>query len=394
MPPRNAYLGCSGPLRPAFLWLIAWGTSPLAAQELPLQRDYPGLGPFSCPPAAEYAEPDPDARTQAGQLASDASQAVILGELLRAQDLLDRATQLDASSPDLAYSHARVYEELGQPENAMAEYCRALSLGAVDAGILDSQDRIDALYEIVQARIPAIARAAFSNGLDQADAGAYDNAVQSFSVAIDTVPDWAPAVYNRAVVLERLGRIQESLVDYRRYLDLMPNDIDPVVAMVTQHIGTLEGLTQLPTPSPGAALALGTVFPGMGQYYTGRGVGGTLVLGLAAAAAATGFVVKKVTVKCLTAVPSGQDCPSGQAYGESTDHPYLLPALGAAGAVTVIGAIEAFVRARGRREEVERAAEGAANANSTSEAAIRISGPSVTARGARIDVNLLALRFR
>lgn len=390
MPPRNAYRGCSGPLRAAFLWLIACGATPLAAQELPLQRDYPGLGPFSCPPPAEYAEPDRDSRTQAGQLASDASQAVILGELLRAQDLLDRATQLDPASPDLAYSHARVFEELGRPENAMAEYCRALSLGAVDAGILDSQERIDALYEIVQARIPTVARAAFSTGLTEADAGRYDDAIQSFSAAVDTVPDWAPAVYDRAVLLERVGRIQESLVDYRRYLDLMPNDIDPVVSLVTQHIGTLEGLTQQPTPSPGATLALGSVFPGMGQYYTGRGVGGTLVLGLAAAAVTTGFVLKKVTVQCLTTVPSGQDCPADKVYGKTTKKPYLLPALGTAGAVTVIGAIEAFVRARGRRHEAERAAGDVGR----TEAALRISGPKVTARGGRVDVSILALKFR
>ncbi len=390
MPPRNAYHGCTGPLRAAFLWLIAGGVAPLAAQELPLQRDYPGLGPFSCPPPAEYAEPDPDARTQAGQLASDASQAVILGELLRAQDLLDRATQLDPASPDLAYSHARVFEELGRPENAMAEYCRALSLGAVDAGILDSQDRIDALYEIVQARIPAIARAAFSNGLDQADAGAYDGAVASFSVAIDTVPDWAPAVYDRAVVYERMGSIQESLADYQRYLDLMPNDIDPVVGAGHAAHRHARRARQPADAEPGAgALALGDGLSGNGSVLHRAGCERhPRFSALAAAAVTTGFLCQEGdrSVPELGRRP-GKTVPRTRSSTRSTDHPYLLPALGAAGAVTVIGAIEAFVHARGRRKEAE-------GAQQETTAALRITGPSVASRGGRVDVNLLALRFR
>lgn len=79
------------------------------------------LGPFVCPAPAAYTQPSTDERAQAGQLASDAVQAVILGELLRAEELLGRAIALDPESTELAYQHARVLEDLQQSEGAMLE---------------------------------------------------------------------------------------------------------------------------------------------------------------------------------------------------------------------------------------------------------------------------------
>ncbi len=77
-----------------------------------------------------------------------------MGELLRAEELLVRATELDPASADLAYQRARVLEDLSLSDAAMGEYCRSLGLGAEAAGIEDAQARIDALYEVVRARIP------------------------------------------------------------------------------------------------------------------------------------------------------------------------------------------------------------------------------------------------
>jgi hypothetical protein len=213
----------------------------------------------------------------------------------------------------------------------------------------------------------------------------FDPAVASFTVAIDAAPDWSPPIFNRAVVLERLGRIPESLADYRRYLELTPNEIDPVVASVTERIGMLEGLVALPTPSPGAALALGIV-PGMGHYYTGRPLGGTVVLAIAGAALAAGALYKEVTVYCLT--PTNGSCPPGQDTGETSERPYLTAALVTAGAVGLAGAIEAFVRARGRRAEVEALRGPPIEARGP-----RVTGPHVATRRGRVDVALMGLRF-
>ena len=358
-----------------------------SAQELPLERSYPGTGPFECPAGPAPLAPSDDQRVRASQLMSDALEASILGDLEGARTLLDQATEADATSPEIAYRHARALEDLELRNEAILEYCRALALGATDVGIDDSRTRLDALYDIVRERITDRARNAFVSGLAQADAGFLDQAASSFSEAIDEVPDWAEAVYNRAVVLERLGRVQESLDDYRLYLQLTPSDIDPVVAAVTQRIGLLEGSVAAPTPSPGATLALGLV-PGMGQYYTGRGVTGTIVLGAVAGAVAAGVMYKKVTVRCFSVPTGGADCPPGDIVDETTERPYLVPAIGIAAGITLVGALEAFIKARGRRAEQAEAVEGFADAG------FRVTGPSLSARGDRVDLNVVGLRFR
>lgn len=393
MPPRNVHHGRSGLVRAAFLWVISGWSAPLAAQQLALERDYPGFGPFECPAPSAFAPPPPEDQAQAGQLASDAIQAVILGELLRAQELLARATELDPSSAELAYRHARVLEDLTAHQQAMLEYCRSLALGAEDNGILDGRGRMEAIYEIVRDQVTPPARAAFADGVTLADAGMYPQSVDAFSLALEESPTWGPALYNRAVVLEAMGRLGESLNDYRRYLEVTPTEIDPVVARVTERIGLLEGMVSVPTPSPGGALALGVVFPGMGHYYSGRGLTGTVVLAAAGAAVATGLMYREVTITCLDPLPGGT-CAPGAVTDEMTSRPYLIPAVGAAAAVTLVGAIEAFVRARRRRADAERTRVGSDAQASRGSNAPRVTGPSVGTRGGRVEISLLGLSFR
>jgi hypothetical protein len=148
----------------------------------------------------------------------------------------------------------------------------------------------------------------------------------------------------------------------------------------------LEGLVSLPTPSPGGALALGVV-PGMGQYYTGRPLIGTVVLSLAAGAVAAGALYKEVTVHCLT--PSAGSCAPDQVIDETSKRPYLWAAIGAAGVITAAGAIEAFVRARRTRSEVDAARQPVSEARG-----LTFEGPSVSARRGRVDLALLVMRFR
>jgi len=334
-------------------------------------------------------QPSDDQRVRATQLTSDALEASILGDLEGARQLLQQAAESDPTSPEVAYRHGRALEDVEMREAAITEYCRALALGAVDVGIADARDRIDALYEIVRARITDRARNAFVAGLGQADAALYEEAVTSFTVALEEVPDWAEAVYNRAIVLEQLGRVQESLRDYRQYVTLSPTEIDPVVAAVVERIGMLEGTVAAPTPSPGATLAVGVV-PGMGHYYSGRTMTGTVVLGLALGTVAAGYAYKEVTATCLYAPTAGGDCPPpNEVLYETTERPYLMPAIGVAAAITIAGAVEAYIRARGRRAERDEAIR-----NLTGGEEVRLTGPSVSARGSRVDVSFLQLRFR
>ena len=148
--PRRFGLGLS-----AFLSMFACGITPAAGQELPLQRDYPGSGPYVCPAPIAPVEPSSEERARAGQLASDANQAMILGDLERAEVLLGQAADLDPSSADFAYRRARVLEDVGQIDNAMLEFCRTLSLDVESIGVTDTQFRIDALYATVRMELAA-----------------------------------------------------------------------------------------------------------------------------------------------------------------------------------------------------------------------------------------------
>lgn len=387
MPPRFAQLGRSGLLQGVVLTVLATSASSLSGQEEPqLLRDYPREGPYYCAEPVTPAQPTADQRARAEQLASDALQAQILGDMEGARSLLRQATEADPSDPELAYRHARVLEDLGLLNDAILEFCRSLALGAEESGIDDGRTRLDTLYEIVRDRLSEVARQAFVGGLASADIGLLEDANASFSVAIDEAPDWPTPVYNRAVVRERMGLVQESLADYRRYLEMVPTEIDPVVATVSQRIGLLEGAATAGTPSPAGALALG-MLPGVGHYYSGRPIGGTVVLALAGGAMATGLFVKDVTVVCVSEPPPGQDCPPTDVHDRITERPLLLPSMGVAAAVTLLGAIDALVKARRRRNEVIGGA-------TTVAAGPTLRAPSVSARGARIDLSLLRVTFR
>ena len=354
-------------------------------------RDYPGSGRYECSAVPTPAAPDPADLNRAAQVASDANQAMALGDFERSQELLAEATELDPTSADYAYRHARTLEDLGDAENALIEYCRALALDIEALGVLDTRDRIDALYETIRERIPEPARVAFVAGLEAADADEYQEAIERFSDAIDAAPEWGAPVYNRGVVYEEMGLLARSLADYRRYVELAPTDVDPILVLVSERIGQLEGAASVVTPSPTGALALGMV-PGMGHYYTGRPLLGTLTLAGATGAIAAGVMFRKVTTLCVDDVPAGGSCPPELVVGEVTERPYLWYGIGAAAVITVVGAVDALLEAKDRREEAEAIA-GPAEEDEVGGLSVSFM-PTLTSRGYGIDIGLMSLRFR
>jgi tetratricopeptide (TPR) repeat protein len=356
----------------------------LVAQELPLKADAPGVGPYACPSVPVAEPPDAEEAEQARQLASTAAQSLILGDLERARALLDRATELDPSSAELAYRHARVLEDMGERDAAASEFCRVLAVNPQAEGVDDARTRLETLAGSNDASYPPDAIAEFEKAVQWAQAGFLQSAMTSFGSVVAQAPTWPEAVYDRAIVAARLGRNADAVRDLRRYLELRPGAPDAIA--VSQRIGELQSTTLVSAPSPGAALVLGVLVPGMGQFYSGRALGGLTVFSLVGGAAAAGYFVKDVQVKCLSEPGPDGSCPEGQVLGEEVDRPYLVAGLGAAAAIGVIGAIEAYVKLRHRRGPD-------AGVTSVELGGVQLSTLDVASSRGRLDLRLVRLTF-
>jgi hypothetical protein len=126
----------------------------------------------------------------------------------------------------------------------------------------------------------------------------------------------------------------------------------------------------------------------MGQFSTGRPLSGFSVMALAGGALATGFLVEEVQVECLVEVPPGGECPPGQAFDEDVERPYLTAGIGAAALITLIGAIEAYVRARRPPSQPPPDPGGAGTTPG-----LTLAPPALTSRGSQLRLSLLRLLF-
>lgn len=387
MPPPSMLPGMSWP-RWCGPVLAAWiATAPLAAQELPLRDDSGGA---ACPTEpVQTIAPAEEARETAKRLGSEADEALQVGRRGDARALLNQALAFHPSSADLRYRRALLLQDLGETSNAIPDLCHVAATAPKDEIGEDARRRLEQMGDRGrEANVPDSARAAASLGVREAQSRNFDAALAAFDEAIRQAPQWADASYNRGVTLARMGRDPEAARELRRYLSLAPRA--PDMAAVTQRVQELERLLMAlrGAPSPGTALGLGLLVPGMGQFYAGRTTGGLTVLGLATGAVLTGFLVTEVHIRCLDPVEAGQSCPADQIVSRRQERPHLVPAIGVAATVAVIGAVEALIEARGRN----RARAGVFGP--TVSQGPRLSGPSLEAQGTRVDLNLLGLRFR
>lgn len=137
---------------------------------------------------------------------------------------------------------------------------------------------------------------------------------------------------------------------------------------------------------PGQAALLGIIFPGLGEFYTGRKLRGALLLGAAAGAIAFGAMTESVEVQCLS-VPVNNFCPPEEVVGERVTRPYFAPSVGVAAALTVIGAIDAFFGARSANERAAAAARGEGSSGA------RLERPALVPTSRDLRLELLRLRF-
>jgi len=147
------------------------------------------------------------------------------------------------------------------------------------------------------------------------------------------------------------------------------------------------GTAALPTYSPAQAAVMGVIFPGLGEVYVDRPVHGGLIMAAAAGALTAGVLVERVVVRCLS-VPVNNFCPIEDLAGEEVERPYLIPAIGAAGVLAVIGAIDAYASARRANERAADAASGRAVGF-----APRLEAPTVAATPYDIRITFFRVRF-
>jgi len=54
----------------------------------------------------------------------------------------------------------------------------------------------------------------------------YEEAISEFEQAVRLAPDWSAPYFNLGYVLKKMGKYQQSLDNYRKYLELVPNATD------------------------------------------------------------------------------------------------------------------------------------------------------------------------
>ncbi len=329
------------------LVLGAFAATEVLAQELPLKRELPsGLeGPCSAVFVGDLAGADPSAerRSQASEMMAEASQAAILGDQTRAVRLLGEAGELDPASPVIAYRLGRILEDGGAAREALGPYCRYLALDPDGAEAGDVQDRVHRIARDERLEgPPPVAREAFQAGIEAFDGGAFEEATRFFSRSLAAHPGWPEAHFNRGLAHARAGGAPAAESDLERYLQLRPDAPDG--AQVAAAIRGM-GVPPAPTHRPAVALVTGMVVPGMGHFYARRPGTGVLVLAAAGAAAGAGILHRTVDVQCRSVLVDGE-CPPGQVASRTEARPLLVPGLAAAGAITLAGALHAFVAAR------------------------------------------------
>jgi hypothetical protein len=335
--------------------VLAVAPSRLRGQELPLKR--PKLTPtaVACP---VMPPPPPTAQQvieEANRLATLGQEAAIEGDHKAARDLFKQATALDARDPSLAYRLGREDEELHQPDAAVHEYCRYLSLApnATDAGQIS--DRIAKLLPPAVLAHGVAVVAQFKSAVASYDSRDWPAAADQFGVVVQAAPALSAAVFDRALAQAHRGDDAAAIHGFALYLQLEPGASDAV--LVRSRMQSLRhGI-----PSTGTAFALG-LLPGGGQFYTGQPVLGVVVL-----AGAAGGVVLALQSHTVTRDTTFIG-PFGGTYSGTytqTQHPNRVIGFAVAGGVTLLGAIEAALVAHGRNSGLGDA-DGAAAAPRTS----------------------------
>jgi len=307
----------------------------------PLREDAPPIATrAACATQFSPRTPTAEEQRRAQDLAQRGQQAALLGDRTGARDQLRQAAQLDPTNVDLAYQLARAEESAGSESDAARAYCRFIALAPDSPEATESRARLAQLMLAARQADSLRAASAFARGIAAYRRGQADSAEAAFSAALTLAPEWSAAYYDRGVVRSALGKRAGAASDFQQVLRLEPD-----LAGRDELTARVAGLQRAPLSS-GSALALG-IFPGGGQFYTGRPWRGALTLLGAGLGIACGMSER---VSTETFQQTATD-PFGNPYTYTTtrpvsEHPCRAPGFTAAGVVTLVSAIDAWRYAR------------------------------------------------
>lgn len=256
-------------------------------------------------------------------------QAAVLGDSPAELRALRDAAVLDPTDADLAYQLARAYETAKDSPNAVAQYCRFLSLAPTAPEASDVVEKVRTLAPPRPDQVIDLTLAIFRSGVAAYQRGQFATADSAFTRSIEADAEWADAYYNRARVRVARGNPEAARADFAQYLALDPEATD------RRQVGREMAALGPQALSPLTALAFGVVIPGGGQFYVHRPIRG--VLTIAGVAAASGVAAMTRTV-------------SAGGTGTRTERPYLIPGIVAASAIAAASALNAALHVQASQD--------------------------------------------
>ena len=164
--------------------------------------------------------PPRSAKVQIAQILEKVEQYLDNNELNKALSECELAFQLD---PDSAAAHnyrGEIYDELGQTEKAIADYQRAVQLDP------EFKDALDNLLYAEEELAERFEESQAKEQLDQALEYAYEEesekALLECEAARKTLPEIAPAYNYLGLILQTIGRLEDSIEAYRKAVQLNP----------------------------------------------------------------------------------------------------------------------------------------------------------------------------
>mgnify|MGYP001278476197 FL=1 len=164
--------------------------------------------------------PPRSAKVQIAQILEKVEQYLDNNELNKALSECELAFQLD---PDSAAAHnyrGEIYDELGQTEKAIADYQRAVQLDP------EFKDALDNLLYAEEELAERFEESQAKEQLDQALEYTYEEepekALLECDAARKTLPEIAPAYNYLGLILQTIGRLDDSIEAYRKAVQLNP----------------------------------------------------------------------------------------------------------------------------------------------------------------------------